>query len=42
MLIILDTDTLHAHSAGLESRSKQCHTLLNSIASYFGDVVLKL
>ena len=27
--IIMDTDTLHAHSAGFESWSKQCHTLLN-------------
>ena len=26
----MDTDTLHAHSAGLESWSKQCHTLLDS------------
>ena len=29
----MDTDTLHAHSAGLESWSKQCHTLLNMIMS---------
>ena len=32
-LIIMDSDTLHAHSAGFESWSKQCHTLLNRVMS---------
>ena len=32
-MIITATDTLYAHSAGLESCSKQCHTLLNRVMS---------
>ena len=29
----MDSDTLHAHSAGFESWSKQCHTLFNRVMS---------
>ena len=29
----MDSDTLHAHSAGFESWSKQCHTLFNRVTS---------